>query len=242
MLRVSHARVFVADISSQYNTQLVQQLEARKPDDPGNISNVITNPLGDLIDHAASGGLCQHYYYALEVWIHQQLLQSPLRVQKLEEADIVFLPIYLGMAQKLVIQYQHQQTNLLLEQFWENFSKTASFQSNIPHWIALADIELLYQAGCGGWGTNFLCKKEHTLPAVLVVSSPEIFLGSNPNQPLDFTRAFKGAAPNSGVVPVPYMGHVHLNRLSLQQPFSSKVRSAAIFSVSCLNDLIPHLR
>ncbi len=224
-LRSADARIFVADISPQYNRELVHELETRRPDDPGNISTVLTNPLGELLDVAAPGGLRQHYYYSLEVWLHQQLLWSPLRVYELKEADIIFLPIYLGIAQKLVIELGHQQTTELLERFWLDYSKSDSFQSQIPHWIALSDIELLYQAGCGGWGTNFLCRKEQKLPSALAISSPEIFLGPNPRQPLDFTRAFKGQAPNADSVTVPYMGHVHWTPKSLrrQQTFNAKV-------------------
>ena len=186
---------------------------------------MISNPLGQLLDFANPEGLWQHYYYALEVFIHQQLLRSPLRVHTVERADIVFLPIYLGVAQKLFIQYQHKETILLLEEFWDVYRKSSTFQGNKPHWIALADVELLYQAGCGGWGINLLCPKEKQLPAALVVSSPEIFLGVNPKQPLDFTRVFKGSAPSATAVAAPYLGHVHLSRgsLRLQQPFNASV-------------------
>lgn len=186
---------------------------------------MISNPLGQLLDFANPEGLWQHYYYALEVWIHQQLLRSPLRVHEPEQADIVFLPIYLGAAQKLSLQYQHKETILLLQEFWDVYQKFSTFQSRKPHWIALADIELLYQAGCGGWGTNILCPKEKQLPAALVVSSPEIFLGIDPKQPLDFTKAAKGSTPSTAAVAVPYMGHVHLSRgsLRLKQSFNASV-------------------
>ena len=224
-LHKSHPRVFVAQISTRYNSRLVRQLEALKPDDPGNISTVLSDPLGELLDAAHPEGLRQHYYYALEVWVHQQLLTSPLRVLAIEQADIIFVPIYLGVAQKLVVHHAHQEAAVLLQGFWDEYRKSDSFQSGKPHWIALADIELMYQAGCGGWGMNSLCRKESSLPAALVISTPEIFLGPNPWQPLDFTRAFTRSVPNTEAVAVPYMGHVHWSRgsLRLHLPFNATV-------------------
>lgn len=211
----------------------MHELAVLKPDDPGNITTMISNPLGQLLDFANPEGLWQHYYYALEVWVHQQLLRSPLRVHEPQQADIIFLPIYLGVAQKLVLQYQHKETILLLQEFWDRYQEPSTVQSSKPHWVALADIELLYQAGCGGWGINILCPKEKKLPAALVVSSPEIFLGINPKQRLDFTRAAKGSAPSTMAVAVPYMGHVHLSRgsLRLKQSFNA--------SVSLLTQFVP---
>ncbi|KAK9822431.1 hypothetical protein WJX74_006996 [Apatococcus lobatus] len=222
-LSSSRPSIFVADVGPNYNIHLVHELAVFKPDDPGNITTVLSNPLGELLDFANPEGLWQHYYYALEVYVHQQLLRSPLRVHTHDQADIIFLPIYLGVAQKLAVQYQHKETILLLEGFWDVYRQSSAFQSSKPHWIALADIELLYKAGCGGWGIDMLCAKEKQLPAALIISSPEIFLGANPKQPLDFTRAFKGSASSATTVAVPYFGHVHLSRgsMRLQQSFNA---------------------
>ena len=155
----------------------------------------------------------------------QQLLRSPLRAHKLKDANIVFLPLYLGIAQKLVLEYQHDQTHNLFDDFWREYMKSDEWISRLPHWVALADIELLYQAGCGGWGMSTLCHKEHILPSALVISTPEPFLGPNPEQPLNFTRAYKSLGQIYNVVAVPYFSHVHLSRTAfqLQEAFNASV-------------------
>ncbi|KAK9834600.1 hypothetical protein WJX74_005526 [Apatococcus lobatus] len=89
-------RIYVASLPPQFNVNLLG------PGQPCPTGDALTpagadayhRPLGELLPDAPDWFRASAYQ-ALEVFVHQQLLESPFRVHELHQADLVYVPIYL---------------------------------------------------------------------------------------------------------------------------------------------------
>lgn len=172
-------------------------------------ADISSQPLGEALP-GAPDWFRASAYNALDFFIHQQLLESPLRTHDIHAADMVYVPIYLEQiavpsasgpcAQQLTQLGQDE----LLTDFWDNLATYLPELGNVPHWITISAVQLGTMKGCGGWwGISFLCNDQ---TSKFIFTVPDVFSGHHV-QGIQFAGSSRPFFAN--VVAVPYFGHVH---------------------------------
>lgn len=201
--------IYVAPLPPKFNVDLLysasRSSEGCHQDIP---EHLLGNPTGPLWDRLSPDGPRRTPYFAMEPYVHMQLLNAPFRTLNATEADLVYVPFYVTQ-----LAYSHHRSGCYpvyseLEQasivasFWNSVDMLLPFLSQKPHWLALAQLEADVANGCGSdWGVSFRCdaRAEH-----FVFTAPE------PLAEYEDYRAFKSQhRVHANSIAVPYMGHVH---------------------------------
>ena len=215
-------RIYIATLPAKFNTDLLGLDEACSE---GNTlapvgGNVRRNPLGE----PQAGGpswFRNTAFQALSVYVHQQLLNSPLRVMSMDDADIVYIPIYMehiGVVNASSPCNQNlsqaERESLTLE-FWEEIVVLLPAIGSLPHWVTVSTLQREIMQGCGGWGASFFC---HELSASFTFTVPEVFTG---HHRLGIHHAASSKPFTANTLAVPYFGHIHLESGKGLQVFNS---------------------
>ena len=90
--------------------------------------------------------------------MHRQMLESPLRVLDLQQADLVYVPLYLqplAYAHSLWSELDHcnrdatKEASQLVQQFWAEADTLLPRLGEIPHWIGLGTLQREHMGACG---------------------------------------------------------------------------------------------
>ena len=88
-------RIYVADLPHKYNYNLLFARE-RGGECERQLHQLLANPTGNLMDAGDNKNMLRMTQYnVLDVYMHRQMLESPLRVLDLQQADLVYVPLYL---------------------------------------------------------------------------------------------------------------------------------------------------
>jgi hypothetical protein len=205
-------RIFVSDLPSKYNYDLIwnnenaecEYFKARE----------LVNPVGSLLSFDPELRMLRNSsYFGMEQYLHQQLLESPLRTLNIEEADLVYVPVYLikqayawGILPPDVPWYCHSQEwkgDVLLQEFWDEAPELFPRLHQLPHWIGLSQVQLDQMNGCGSnWGWRFLCDHRSSQFTYTVVEHSTHKNGT----PVPLQENF---------VSVPYYGSLHYSSADL---------------------------
>ena len=210
-------RIYVADIPEKFNLELVHDSTREGCQSTDYALDLFSIPVGKFVNRSYPGGGTKSAYHGLEIYLHYQILHSPLRVHDVEESDIVFVPLYPALA-----VYDNGPSGLgpctasvgkarsVLDEFFQQINTFLPSFGRKPHWMPLATLELEHMDGCGGWGSQMLCKYNETAQFVFTV--PEI---AATGVALPAISVFRSAAPqHENVVAVPYFGHFHMPQVT----------------------------
>jgi hypothetical protein len=190
---------------------------------------LISNPVGAIEDKMDGMELRNTYMYGLDVLFHMQLLQSPLRVHTMEEADMIYLPIYAALECRLSQAMDGDAHKLAyharVQQFWENFETDFPHYRDKPHFLAIGRREAELLGGCGV-GNKMYTKVEactllcHEHAQHLHVLTVEVWTGDLEKMGPERKRRHS--------IPVPWPGHLHLSAGSsyFHTPFDAEATLA----------------
>ena len=88
-------------------------------------------------------------YCCLEVYFHYQMLNSPLRTLSVEDADLVYVPLYAVAAAYL----KTEEIDTLFKSFWQDITQFLPMLDSKLHFVFVPGVEheVIGQQG-GGWG------------------------------------------------------------------------------------------
>lgn len=157
-------------------------------------------------------------YHGMEIYLHHQLLHSPLRVYNAEDSDIVYVPLY-----PIVAVYDKGPSGLgpciasetkarsAIDRFLQQVDTLLPFIGRKPHWIPLATLELEHMEGCGGWGSSMLCDNKSSNFIFTVPEIATVGMALPPTPPTTFNTSIP---QHDNVVAVPYFGHFHMHQIT----------------------------
>jgi hypothetical protein len=219
-------KIYVAELPRKFNTDLVYlPLADGVCSDYRYSESMLGDPTGPLVDTSDPLGPRATPEAGINLYFHQQLLHSPLRVHEAADADVIFVPLYIN---QLVYEWSElgacspELNSSARAQRMDEFSQEAPallpLLGQKPHLLVLYQHELEHMDGCGGWGTSFLC---NLLESGFVFGVPEVLTVNYTHEVWSGRTQMMSHVPvRNNTVAIPYFGHFH-SPLAFRKRFSN---------------------
>ncbi|KAK6167237.1 hypothetical protein SNE40_021318 [Patella caerulea] len=203
-------KIYIYTLPKKFNDEIIKCLLLSRA--YRGCFDLTNNGMGKLLFRTNGFAVMDSNQFSLEVIIHQQLLKSSLRTTNISEADIFYVPAYMGLA-CFCGQTSRTESNLVNDMY-KHLQMQKPFQQQKPHFSTLAKIEREQTSN-----SCSLLKNKHSRQLTFIGIEKEANEGS---------RIYLGLKQQKIIV-APYPSYIHYYSKNISRIVTPSIKQRNVF-------------